>query len=68
MSQLRDLPVGEQIKALREIKEVLTQLIYTHLLPEQTFEQQVETLRMLDGIERRDMLTDVLSEAEAILS
>ena len=79
LRHLDDLPIEEQTKILREIKEYLMQMIYTEILPKMPLEKQIETLRVLDRAERigpqstpvnedAGMLAEVMNEVQEILS
>ena len=80
LRKLEDMPVAEQTKVLAEIKAYLLQIIYTEVLPKQSLERQIETLKTLARIESATtstptktdddatFLSDVMSQVQDVLS
>jgi len=79
LRKLEDMPVAEQTKVLAEIKAYLLQIIYAQVLPKQSLAQQIETLKMLERIEKgttskptndddATFLSDVMSQLNEVLS
>ena len=80
LRRLEDMPVAEQTKVLAEIKEFLLKIIYSEVLPRQSLEQQIETLKTLERIEKgttstptkidddAGMLAEVMNQVQEILS
>ena len=79
LRKLEDMPVAEQTKVLAEIKEFLLKIIYTEVLPKQSLERQIETLKTLARIEKittstpttdddATFLSDVMSQLNEVLS
>ena len=78
LRRLEDMTVAEQTKVMAEIKEYLLKIIYSEVLPRMPLEQQIETLKTLERIEKRTtstptntddtFLAEALAQVDEVLS